>query len=158
MGRQTGGNLPRNVNVVRVQASRDELDAGVLLYVVHSLGDGETVVLTEVVRESVGNLKTIIIISNLGRSLGRIILHCLSARERSCTDQQFSSGETESDAQLPGAECKHHHHHQTSPPCDWPGHPELSTNVVFPLCSRSGSLWPPSWSGLISPPWRSGRC
>ena len=49
------------MNVVRVEASRDELDAGVLLYVVHGLGDGQTVVLTEVVRESVGNLKTIMI-------------------------------------------------------------------------------------------------
>ena len=49
------------MNVVRVEASGDELDAGVLLYVLHSLGDGETVVLTEIVRESVGNLKTIII-------------------------------------------------------------------------------------------------
>ena len=53
--------LPRYVNVVRVQASGDELDAGVLLYMVHSLGDGQSVILTEVVRESVGNLKTIMI-------------------------------------------------------------------------------------------------
>ena len=59
-GKQLGG-LPRYVNVVRVEASWDELDTGVLLYMVHSLGDGEPVILTEVVRESVGNLKTIMI-------------------------------------------------------------------------------------------------
>ena len=49
------------MNVVRVEASGDELDTGVLLYVGHSLGDGQPVILTEVVRESVGNLKTIMI-------------------------------------------------------------------------------------------------
>ena len=85
--------LPRYVDVVRVEAPWDELDTGVLLYVVHGLRYGQPVILTEVVRESVGNLRTIIIISNLGRSLGRIILHCLSARERSCTDRLFSSAE-----------------------------------------------------------------
>ena len=49
------------MNVVRVEASWDELDAGVLLYMVHSLGNGEPVILAEVVRKSVGNLKTIMI-------------------------------------------------------------------------------------------------
>ena len=87
--------LPRYVDVVRVEAPWDELDTGVLLYVVHSLRYGQPVILTEVVRESVGNLKGIMIKSEERRrgSQGRISLHCLSAKERSCTDRLFSSAE-----------------------------------------------------------------
>ena len=54
--------LPRYVDVVRVEAPWDELDTGVLLYVVHGLRYGQPVILTEVVRESVGNLKRNILI------------------------------------------------------------------------------------------------
>ena len=87
--------LPRYVDVVRVEAPWDELDTGVLLYVVHSLRYGQPVILTEVVRESVGNLKGIMIKSEERRrgSQGRISLHCLSAKERSCTGRLFSSAE-----------------------------------------------------------------
>ena len=54
--------LPRYVDVVRVEAPWDELDTGVLLYVVHSLRYGQPVILTEVVREGVGDLKRNIMI------------------------------------------------------------------------------------------------
>ena len=48
--------LPANVDVVKAEASGHELDAGVGLDLVHGLGDGQPVVLVQVVTQHIGNL------------------------------------------------------------------------------------------------------
>ena len=44
------------MDVVKAEVSGHELDAGVGLYLVHGLGDGQPVVLVQVVTQHIGNL------------------------------------------------------------------------------------------------------
>ena len=48
--------LPADVDVVEAEAPGHELDAGVGLDLVHGLGDGQPVVLVQVVAQHIGNL------------------------------------------------------------------------------------------------------